>query len=263
VARTLYLVRSHAARDYICGACDRPIARGSEYFRHEPHPFARTFRGERRTHWCHDCITNTPSFRDQVGRIWIRPSTLVRSVAEARGVQLELFRAHAVGIGRVLAERLAESPGLIHELTPELFQDFICDRLYAMGFEPKQVGSVFTKDGGIDVVFWPRMQGAFPFLAAAQLKHHRDPKRKEGSPTVRDFAGAIAGHPFNAALLVTNTTFSPDAEWFAKERAKIIRLRDFGDIRRWLQNDFSSPAEWREIPSSIEICPGVTVKIRS
>ncbi|HET7460779.1 MAG TPA: restriction endonuclease, partial [Longimicrobium sp.] len=83
-----------------------------------------------------------------------------------------------------------------------------------------------------------------------------------GPGTVRDFAGAIAGHAFNAGMLISNTSFSPDAQWFARERAKLIRLRDFSDIRRWLLNDFSNAAEWRELPSSIEVCPGVVVKIR-
>ncbi len=259
---TLYLIKSRATRSYLCQACARPIERGSEYFRHKPHPFAWT-RGERPTQWCEDCITHTPSVRDQVGRIWIRPATLVRSLAESRGVQLELFQARAVEIGGVLSSRLVGAPGMIHKLSPRQFQDFICDRLYAMGFEVRQVGDTFSKDGGIDVVFWPRWDGAFPFLGAAQLKHHRDPRRKEGSPAVRDFAGAISGHPFGAALLVTNTTFTPDAEWFAREHAKLVRLRDFEDICRWLQNDFSHAAEWREIPLSIELCPGVRVAIRS
>jgi hypothetical protein len=131
-----------------------------------------------------------------------------------------------------------------------------------MGFEPKQVGSTHRKDGGIDVVFWPRAVGAFPLLGAAQLKHHQNPAKKEGPKSVRDFAGALAGQPFNAAFLVTNTTFTPDPEWFARERAKLIRLRGFEDIQRWLQGNFSDQAEWRELPEELEVCPGVVIKLR-
>jgi hypothetical protein len=72
----------------------------------------------------------------------------------------------------------------------------------------------------------------------------------------------VAGHSLAAGLLVTNTSFSPDAEWYAREHAKLIRLRDFNDIKRWLFNNFTDDAEWREIPSSIEVCPGVIVWIR-
>ena len=79
---------------------------------------------------------------------------------------------------------------------------------------------------------------------------------------MRDFAGAIAGHPFSSGLLVTNTGFTPDAEWFAREKARLVRLRGFNDIIRWLRNDISSEEEWREIPEEIELCPGVVIKIR-
>jgi hypothetical protein len=261
MAKTLYLIESRAARDYVCQACEATIAKGSTYYRHKPHPYAYTQRGERASQWCVSCIAKTPYLRDQVGRLWIRPPSLVRASTRTGDVQLELVHTHAIGIGRLLSERLVDSPHLVHQLTAPQFQEFICDRLYAMGLEPKQVGNTYAKDGGIDVVFWPR-NGVFPFLGAAQLKHHQDPSRKEGSPSVRDFAGSIAGHPFAAALLVTNTSFTPDARWFARERANLIRLRDFEDIRRWLHGDFTDPLEWREIPSSIDLCPGVTVKIR-
>jgi len=166
-----------------------------------------------------------------------------------------------VGIGAILAQKLAVQPSLIHRITPGEFEEFICERLFAMGLEPQRVGATNRRDGGVDVVFWPRY-GSFPFLGAAQMKHHRNPHAKQGPSVVRDFAGTIAGHSFNAGLLITNTSFSPDAKWFAKHHAKLLRLRDFSDIKRWLVCNFSDEAEWREIPSSIELCPGVHVKVR-
>lgn len=167
-----------------------------------------------------------------------------------------------IGIGRTLSEQLIKEPSLIHQLSPEQFEEFICERLFAMGFEPRQVGSTNRKDGGVDVVFWPRLNCAFPFLGAAQIKHHCNPNIKEGPASVREFAGVLAGHSFNAGLVVTNTTFSPDAEWFAREHANLLKLRGLSDIRRWLLNNFNDESEWREIPSSIELCPNVIIKIR-
>ena len=131
-----------------------------------------------------------------------------------------------------------------------------------MGFEPKRTGRVNARDGGIDILFWPRGASAFPILGAAQVKHHRNPRTTNGAETIRDFAGAIASHPFNAGIIVTNTSFTPDADWFARERAKLVRLRDFSDIRRWLLDNFTDEQEWRELPASLELCPGVVVKLR-
>src|SRR5687768_5146169 len=101
-----------------------------------------------------------------------------------------------------------------------------------MGFEPRRTGSTSARDGGIDILFWPRDTNAFPILGAAQVKHRRDPKNAIGSPTVREFAESLAGHNFSAALLVTNTRFTPDARWAAEQHAPLLRLRDFEDIRR-------------------------------
>jgi CheY-like chemotaxis protein len=166
-----------------------------------------------------------------------------------------------VGVGRILAKHLAYDPTLVHGLSPEEFEELICDRLSAMGLEAQRVGGTFQKDGGIDIVFWSKRPN-FPFLGAAQVKHHRRPKTKEGVGSVRDFAGAIAGQAFGAGIIVTNTSFTADAEWFARERAKLIRLRDYHDVRRWLLGDFTDDAEWREIPESIQLCPGVTIDLR-
>ncbi len=264
--KTLYLIETRAKRDYTCPSCQRVIYRGDLHFRHDPFPAAQSFRGEKTTHWCRDCIISSATGpKDPITRRLRIPVVRVVPAIRIGDSQLPLFRplrVNLVGVGVTLAERLSGEPSLVHKLTPEEFEEFICDRLFAMGFEPRRVGSSNRKDGGIDILFWSRLPAAFPFLGAAQVKHHRDANRSEGSGTVRDFAGSIAGHPFNAGLLVTNTQFSPDAEWFARERAKLVRLRGFEDIRRWIFGNFSDEAEWREIPDSIELCPGVIIRIR-
>ena len=268
---TLYLLETRAKNDYACAGCSREIPQGALHFRHDPFPAARIHRGQPVTHWCRACImAASPGPKDSITRRIRIP--IVRVINQPAPVSdsdiqtdLPLFapaQVQLVGIGRILCEKLLAKPSLIHELNPTEFEEFICDRLAAMGFEPKRVGKTNRKDGGVDVLFWPRSNNVFPFLGAAQIKHHRDPNTKEGPSTVRDFAGTIAGHPINAGLIVTNTSFTPDAEWFCRERAKLLCLRGFADITRWLLNNFSDEAEWREIPPSIELCPGVVIKIR-
>ena len=225
------------------------------------------FRGQTTTHWCRKCILASnpgpkefPSQRIRVPAVRVMKQILPRT--ETQLSFLTPLQVELIGIGPILSEQLAKEPSLLHRISPEQFEEFICDRLYAMGFEPKRIGKTNRKDGGVDVLFWPRLHGSFPFLGAAQIKHHYNATIKEGPATVREFAGTLAAFPFNAGLLVTNTSFSPDAKWFAHEHAKLLRLRDFSDIRRWLYNNFDDDAEWREIPASIELCPGIIIKIR-
>jgi hypothetical protein len=61
--------------------------------------------------------------------------------------------------------------------------------------------------------------------------------------------------------LVTNTTFTPDARWFASKEPALVQLRDVQDLRRWLKGEFSRDAEWRDMPTGIELCPGVRVEL--
>jgi len=271
MAITLYLIETRARNDFECPACRRRIPRGTRHFRHDPHPYSRMLRGHVISHWCYECImASSPGPKEMItGRIRIPivqvVSRPVSITAQDLQSDLPLFataQVQLIGIGQILSKKLLATPSLVHQLKPAQFEEFICDRLAAMGFEPQKVGATNQKDGGIDVLFWPRSKSAFPFLGAAQVKHHRDPNKKEGPSTVRDFAGTIAGQPINAGLIVTNTSFTPDAEWFGRERAKLVRLRGFADITRWLTNNFSDEAEWREVPSSIELCPGVVIKIR-
>jgi hypothetical protein len=173
-----------------------------------------------------------------------------------------LLRVDIVGIGPQLAHALREQPELMHSLNASQFEELVCERLYTMGFEPRKVGNTHRKDGGVDIIFWGRERALFSFLGAAQVKHHRDPDRNEGVRSVRDLAGVVAGHPFNLGLLVTNTSFTPDARWFAQHQAPLLRLRDFFDLRRWLADNFLSAEEWRDVPDSIEVCPGVVIPVR-
>lgn len=264
---TLYLLETRAQRDYPCQACGRVVRKGTAHFRHDPFPAARLHRGLRVTHWCVDCIAQSaPGPKEMVTRRIRVPITRVHPSAPRPEpeTQLELWQpiqTALVEISRVLIPRLVGDPSLLHTLTPDQFEEFVCDRLFAMGMEPKRVRHLTGKDGGVDIVFWPRARPSFPFLGAAQVKHHGHPSRREGPGSVRDFAGAIAGHPFNAGLLVTNTSFTPDAQWFARERAKLVRLREFTDLKRWLVSSFGDDAEWREIPPRIELCPGVFVDL--
>lgn len=148
-------------------------------------------------------------------------------------------------------------------MSPRSFERLVADRLDAMGLQVRIVGDVYQKDGGIDIVAFPKPERiAFPFLVGVQVKHH-SVAVNTGSADVRDLLGAISsrGIRFNAGLLVTNTSFTADARWFAENQPVILRLRDLRDLQRWLRNDFVNESEWREIPERLVLAPGVEIVI--
>jgi hypothetical protein len=170
-------------------------------------------------------------------------------------------RVEVVDLTPHLLRTLAHSPEDIHRLTPDAFENLIGNRLEAMGLEVVRVGTgTYHKDGGVDFVAWP-ISSPIPFLMAVQAKHTGQPDRKIGPAPVRELFAAVQASGFNAGLLVTNTTFTPDARWFAEQRALLMHLRDIGDLRRWLRDEYLREAEWRFIPAEIEICPGVTIRL--
>lgn len=263
----LLLRESRASKPYGCAICSSTILRRSRYFRDEPHPYARMFRGEEVRHLCVHCVEGleaknvlikkrllqTPRSRDQLqlslpfGEAVVRPTI----------VQL-------VGVTRFLEPQLLTDEELrqfLCGLHPEEFEKLVLDRFLAMGMEARRIGHSRAKDGGIDIVFWPGTSNPVPYLGAVQVKHTRSPVKKVGPGAVRDLAGVLHNQPFQVGMVITNTSFTPDAEWFAEQQRSLIRLRGMQDLRRWIAAEFTDEAEWREMPRKIELCPGVTVDL--
>lgn len=172
--------------------------------------------------------------------------------------------AYTVSLSQFSKDLLAwflEDVDRLKQLPPDKFQYFIADRLEHLGLEPKLVGDVYRKDGGVDIIAYPKNL-TVPFLLAVQAKHHRkDNPTRVGD--VRDFHGVLNSQnsPFHMGMLVTNTKFTPDAQWFADNNKKLLRLRDMRDLQRWLKEDFVNEHEWREIPDEVELAPGIRIQV--
>ena len=162
-------------------------------------------------------------------------------------------------ISQRLIPILRVSPEEIHKLNPTQFEQFVAERLDRMGYLVKLTGSTYNKDGGIDLIAIPKVPSLASFLLACQVKH-RKPDRKVGRVDV-DRLLAWKGTHFGLGLLVTNTEFTRDALWLATQNSAFLRLRDFTDLQRWLLDIFASEFEWREIPRTLQLAPGVTIDL--
>jgi hypothetical protein len=215
------------------------IEQGDPYVRLEP--FGPTRQGGAEVlHFCRSC---------SVLARWIQPvepnhGQLVIPFAQ----HVKPTRVQLVDISKILSARVLANPNELLQLTAAQFEEFVLERLCAMGLNARLVGGgTFRKDGGIDIVFTPPKTFPFPFLGAVQVKHHREPNRKVGPQPLRELLGVIAANRFLAAgMIVTNTTFTPDAKDFATRSQSILRLRDFQDLMRWVDDNFTDDAEWRK-----------------
>ena len=117
------------------------------------------------------------------------------------------------------------------------------------------------KHGGIDIIGAKRDAAVGDFLVAAQVKHHRA-GQKTGVDKVRDLL-SFKNTVFRFGLLVTNTGFTDDAKWSAVQGDNrwFAKLRDFEDLRKWLEENFTGEREFAELPDEIELAPGARIAV--
>lgn len=260
---------SRARRTYSCARCSARIGPHQAYFRDEPYPFAR-MRGQAVVRYlCVLCVVGPDNAKAVIDALSSRgahrddhPDQLPIEFSIARaGVLTFPPRVELVDITPQLLDILRSEPERLRQLTSDAFEVLICERLEHFGYAFARVGRhSFQRDGGIDLIAWPR-SALVPTLIAVQAKHTTRVGRQIGPQAVRDLVGATRQHGLSAGLLVTNTTFSPDARWFAEKEPMLVRLRDITDLRRWLKGELSPCDEWREIPAALELCPGVRVEL--
>jgi len=156
---------------------------------------------------------------------------------------------------------LRQDPALLHQLSPEAFENLIGERLYRMGFDIQKTGTTALRDGGIDLVAIPKVRTVASYLMAVQVKHHAQGARTGRTPVDRLLSWKDS--PFRLGLIVTNTGFTRDALWTALRgpNRDFLRLRGFSDLKRWLEGNFWCPEEWRELPTQIEVAPGIVIAI--
>jgi hypothetical protein len=167
---------------------------------------------------------------------------------------------YVANITREIISLLNLDPEFIFQLTPEAFELLICDRLEAMTYKVVRVTEdANTKDGGIDIIAYTSHL-IVPRLIAIQVKHHKTPSKKTGAMVVRELKGVVNDMPYlQSGLVVTNTAFTKGAVWDAKHSRKVMALRDWKDLSRWIRNDFSGESMLRELPVELEIGNGIVI----
>lgn len=231
------------------------------YFRDEPHPFARMRGQAEMHHLCLTCVLGEKTAQEFLESL--RDSRQLPLGFELTRNRFLKFppRVELLDISSQIIKLLSEEPERLLDATPAFLEKLICNRLDAMGYDMRRVGSsTYQKDGGIDILAWPRTH-VVPCLMAGQVKHTALRYHKIGPQPVRDLLGTVQTLGLNVGLLVTNTTFTPDAIWVAEQRPFLIRLRDFEHLCRWLRNDFLLDHEWRDLPKQIELCPGIIIPL--
>ena len=131
-----------------------------------------------------------------------------------------------------LVERLRRQPDSIYELPPRKFEELIAELLTDLGYEVEVTPA--TRDGGKDILaYMSTPHGKLLCLVEAK-RFRRD--RPVGIGLVRQLYGTLIDADASSAMLVTTSSFSPDAKAFQQRHRYKLSLRDYGDVIQWIED---------------------------
>jgi restriction system protein len=115
------------------------------------------------------------------------------------------------------------------DLNPFEFENLVSNLFTRMGLDTKQTRS--SKDGGVDAVAFD-LRPVLGGKVVIQAKRYKHPV---GVSAVRDLYGTMMNEGANKGILVTTSSYGPDAYDFAKD--KPIELIDGGGLLYLLEQN--------------------------
>jgi HJR/Mrr/RecB family endonuclease len=132
---------------------------------------------------------------------------------------------------RELLQQLSQNPSEMLKIHPRQFEELVAGLLDKQGFDVQLTPQ--TRDGGRDVLaFQSTPAGKLLFLV--ECKQFR-PDRPVGVSIVRALYGVVELERANAGMIVTTSTFSPDAVDLARKISYRMKLKEYSDVVDWIK----------------------------
>jgi HJR/Mrr/RecB family endonuclease len=126
---------------------------------------------------------------------------------------------------------LKKHPQKLYELSPRKFVELVASILKDLGFEVELTQA--TRDGGRDIIAHVR-NAVSSYLTYIECKRYAA-DNKVGVGIVREVIGIHHIRRPTKSIIVTTSFFSKDAVKEAEKMESQLDLRDFNDIKAWLQ----------------------------
>ncbi|MGB6134301.1 MAG: restriction endonuclease [Acidobacteriaceae bacterium] len=136
-----------------------------------------------------------------------------------------------INASQEIAKRLKQEPKDIHKLTPRQYEELIAELLRDMGHEVSLTKA--TRDGGKDILASMKTDIGEILCLVDTKKYRRD--RKIGVGMVRTLYGTLADYQATSAMLVTTSSYSPDARAMQEKHKYQLSLKDYTDVAVWIQ----------------------------
>lgn len=126
--------------------------------------------------------------------------------------------------------QVADDPRLLFEMPPRRFEEFVAELLERHGYTVTLTPQ--TRDGGKDM-YAARRDDVGSFLYVVECKRYA-PDRPVGVGIVRALHGVAQHERVNAAMVMTTSYFTAPAREFASDLRYQVSLKDYLDLRHWL-----------------------------
>jgi HJR/Mrr/RecB family endonuclease len=122
-------------------------------------------------------------------------------------------------------------PQKLYELHPRKFEELVASILKDMGFDVELTQA--TRDGGRDIIAHVR-NAVCTYLTHIECKRYA-PDNKVGVGIIREVIGVHNIRRATKSVIVTTSFFSSDAIKEAQMMENQLDLKDFNDLKSWLQ----------------------------
>lgn len=126
---------------------------------------------------------------------------------------------------------LKKHPQKLYELSPRKFEELVASILKDLGFEVELTQA--TRDGGRDIIAHVK-NAVSSYLTYIECKRY-SADNKVGVGIVREVIGVHHIRKPTKSIIVTTSFFSRDAIKEAEKMESQLDLKDFTDIKTWLQ----------------------------
>lgn len=126
---------------------------------------------------------------------------------------------------------LKRHPEKLYELSPRKFEELVASILKDLGFDVELTQT--TRDGGRDIIAHIR-NAVCSYLTHIECKRYA-PDNKVGVGIIREVLGVHHIRKATKSIIVTTSFFSSDAVKEAEIMENQLDLKDFNDIKGWLQ----------------------------
>lgn len=131
----------------------------------------------------------------------------------------------------ILIRELSLRPRRLFDISPRKFEEIIAELFFRAGYEVELTAQ--TRDGGRDIIALSRRMDV-PLRLLIECKRYA-PHNKVGLALVQRLFGVKLAESASKAILATTSTFTRDAQVFARSHLWDLDLKDHNGVVAWLR----------------------------